>query len=463
MRILSLCFFFCCLLACGTQKTILDASAKAVSTQSLADDFVHIAPDWAKDKWLYEVNVRQFSEEGTFAGVERHLPRLKQMGIQIIWLMPIHPIGVKNRKGSKGSYYSIKNYREVNPEFGTLADLQSLINTAHTLDMKVMFDWVANHSAYDCNLVSEHKEWYTKGPKGKLVSPVEDWSDVADFNYDKKGLRDYMIESMAYWVETCDIDGYRCDVAGMVPLDFWQKANRRLQSIKPLLMLAEGEEPELLDNAFHMVYGWDLHHTMNAVVKGEQNLEALKTAVDKQQTRYGEDAYVLNFTSNHDENSWNGTTAERMGDAAICFAHFINAIPGMPLIYGGQEAPLRKRLEFFEKDPIDWGAFSYVADYQLMSKVKKEHPAFWLGSHGGSVEWLSTTNDENVLAFLRKTEDQTIVCIFNMSPEQVNVKVDLGDLVGAFAGVTRRENRSLRSGQNWRLEPWDFRMYRKAL
>ncbi len=458
MRLFSISAFFFCLLACATQNVLVDSSVSK-SEEIADDDFVHIAPDWSKDKWIYQVNIRQFSEQGNFAGLKRHLPRLKQMGIQVLYLMPVQPVGKKNRKGSQGNYYAIQNYREVNPEFGTLAELQSLIDDAHTLDMKVLFDWSAAYSAADCNLVNEEASWYAKGKKSEMDSS-EDRSDLVKFNYDKKALQEYMIESMAYWVNTCGIDGFRCHEAGSVPLKFWQKANRHLQNIKPLLMLGDTDDRAYLTDAFHALYNYDLYDVMNGVAAGTQNLESLKTLIDKQQVQYG--ANLLNYTSGCQENAEDGSADQRMGDAAACFAHLINVIPGMPLMYGGQEAAQEKSLAPYEKDLIDWGTFSLVGDYRIMCKAKKEHPAFWNATRSGSIEWLTTTDDEKVLAFLRRTEEQTIVCIFNLSDEQINVKVNIGDLVGAFAGVTKRENRSLRSEQNWRLEPWESRMYRKA-
>jgi len=450
-----LCILTFTLLACGAQKVS--------QTQNEADqksDFKHEAPEWVKDKWLYEVNIRQFTEEGTFKAFERHLPRLKQMGIDILWLMPIHPIGEEKRKGSLGSYYSIKDYKGINPEFGTKEDFKNLIEKVHALDMYIMIDWVANHSAFDCNLATEHPEWYTR-EKGKMVPPVADWSDVADLNYEKKGLHTYMIEAMEYWVREFDIDGYRCDVAGMVPLKFWQRANKSLQAIKPVFMLAEAEEANLHEGAFHMSYAWSLHHAMNKVARGEAKPAELKAIIDEQLKKFPKDAILLNFTSNHDENSWNGTTKERMGDADQGFARLVNFFPVVPLIYSGQEAPLEKRLEFFEKDAIDWGSFAYVPLYKELTKVRKENSALWTGESSGTLEWVESDH-EAVLSFWRKNDEQEILFIFNLSAEFVTTKVDIGDAVGAFSNIMKRENRSIHNAQNWRLKPWDFVAYRKS-
>lgn len=470
MRLRLLTVILCCLFACNSQKAIVDSNATATQVDKSQDTFVHAAPDWAKDKWIYEVNIRQFSKEGTFAGVERHLPRLKQMGIQVILLMPIYPVGEKNRRGVAGNYYAVQDYRAVNPVFGTLEDLQSLIDQAHLLEMKVLFDWVAGYSASDCNLVADHRKWYAKTKKGDYVNlapsekqaglPATGVSDIAAFNYDAKGWQEYMMESMAYWVETCNIDGFRCKQADLVPLSFWMKVKKHLLAIKSLLLVADAEDPALLFRSFHMVNGKQMYQAMNAVASGKEKPVHLKNAMDAQISRYG--GKVVNYTSSHYENFVDGSTDERMGDAALCFAHFINAIPGTPLLYGGQEAPLKKRLDYFEQDPIDWGLFSMVGEYQTITKAKKEHSAFWNDSAGGTIEWLPTSDDDKVLAFLRKTDEQTIVCIFNMSDEAVIAKVDIGELAGPFSGVTRRENRSLRSEQNWKLAPWDFRFYRKV-
>ena len=255
---------------------------------------------------IYEANVRQFTPEGTFKAFEEHLPRLKELGVDILWLMPIHPIGVENRKGGLGSYYSIKDYRGVNPEFGDLDDFKSLVNKAHELGMYVILDWVANHTAWDHAWVTEHPEYYTKNLDGTMKSPF-DWTDVVELDFKNQEMQDAMLADMMYWVEENGIDGFRCDVAGEVPVEFWNTARAELDKVKPVFMLAEAEQPNHHVNAFDMSYAWELHHIMNEIAKGNKNAKAINTYFAKHDTLYPTDAYRLYFITNHDENSWNGT------------------------------------------------------------------------------------------------------------------------------------------------------------
>jgi len=313
----------------------------------------NVTPEWAKNATIYEVNIRQFTPEGTFKAFETHLPRLKKMGVDILWLMPIHPIGVENRKGSLGSYYAISDYKAVNPEFGTLNDFKQLVKSAQALDMKIIIDWVANHSSPDNVWVKQgHKDWYTLDSLGRLQPTIgTDWWDVADLNYDNKEMRKEMISSMKYWLTEANIDGFRCDVASWVPIDFWVDARKELDATKKVFMLAEAEEVEM-HKAFDMTYGWNLHHIMNDVAKGKKDVTAFYNYA--KDNKHPKSAYRMNFTSNHDENSWNGTEMERMGESRFAFAVFAATFEGMPLVYNGQETSLDRTLKFFEKDSIDW-------------------------------------------------------------------------------------------------------------
>lgn len=373
-----------------------------------------VHPEWSKDAIIYEVNVRQFTPEGTFKAFEEHLPRLKELGVDIVWLMPIHPIGELKRKGGLGSYYSIKDYTAVNPEFGDLNDFKSLVAKAHELDMYVILDWVANHTAWDHEWVTEHPEWYNRNEDGEIVSPY-DWTDVADLDFNNKDLYPVMLDEMKYWVEEADIDGFRCDVAGMVPVEFWNMARAELDKTKPVFMLAEAEEPIHHEYAFDMSYGWELHHIMNEIAQGKKNAIALDEYFAKVDTLYPHDAYRMYFITNHDENSWNGTEYERMGKAANTFALLTYTLPGMPLIYSGQEAALNERLAFFEKDTIKWGDYELASFYQNLGKLRKENPALWCGEAGGTFKKLKSSEKENIYAFLRKADDGAVVVITNLS------------------------------------------------
>jgi glycosidase len=347
-------------------KAISSILCLLFSVLGFAQMSANTAPEWSKNATIYEVNIRQFTKEGTFSAFQKHLPRLKAMGVDILWLMPIHPIGEKNRKGSLGSYYAVKDYKAVNPEFGNLQDFNALVKSAHDLGMKLIIDWVANHTSPDNVWVDQgHKDWYTLDSTGNLQPTIgTDWWDVADLNFDNQNMRTEMIESMKYWLTASNIDGFRCDVAGWVPLDFWVTAKQELDKVKPIFFLAESEGPEQ-HQAFHMTYAWELHHLMNKIAQGKENIDVLRAYLEKDKS-YPTSAYRMSFTSNHDENSWNGTEMERMGEARFAMAVMAATIEGMPLVYNGQETSLDRRLAFFEKDEIDWTKMDLVSFYDKL-------------------------------------------------------------------------------------------------
>lgn len=326
------------------------------------------APDWSKQSVIYEVNVRQHSSEGTFNAVTKDIPRIKELGADILWIMPINPIGVKNRKGTLGSYYSVKNYVTVNPEFGSLADFKNLVKTAHSMGQKVIIDWVANHTSWDHQWITEHPEYYEKDSSGKIITQY-DWSDVAKLNYKNNDLRKEMIDAMKYWVSECDIDGFRCDVAFLVPADFWVQARKELQAIKPVFMLAEMETQkdinpnpkEFFTNAFNANYNWSLHGLSAEIAQGKKTIKDLQKHIQETYKETPTDVYRMSFLTNHDENSWNGTIEEKYGHKWQLFSVLNYTLPqSFPLIYSGEEANNRKRLQFFEKDAIKWGRHQFI-------------------------------------------------------------------------------------------------------
>ncbi|MBU0507363.1 alpha-glucosidase C-terminal domain-containing protein [bacterium] len=414
-------------------------------------------PEWSRNVCIYEVNVRQFTPAGTFAEFREHLPRLKELGVRVLWFMPIHPIGEQNRKGTLGSYYSVRDYLAVNPEFGTMDEFKSLVRSAHDLGMHVLIDWVANHAAWDNPLVEEHPDWFTQNEKGDFVPPVPDWHDVIDLNYEREGLRDYMIEAMRFWIRETDIDGFRCDVAGMVPWDFWADAIEALHEIKPVFMLAEDESPAAHEKGFDVTYSWNLHWLMSGIAHGKRSVLALDSLFIRERNAYPPDAHRLRFTDNHDENSWNGTVFERLGDAAEAFAVLTLTVPGIPLIYSGQEAGLDKQLEFFERDPIDWREHHLRDVYRILLRLKRENRALWNGSSGGAIVRCETNLPETVSAFVREKDDQDVLVVLNLSaePKLVEVKSRLtGEFLDAFTGerVNVSENAPLELGA------WGYRV-----
>jgi cyclomaltodextrinase len=419
------------------------------------------AKDWTSSN-IYEVNVRQFSAEGTFKAFETQLPRLKDMGVDIVWLMPIHPIGKLNRKGGMGSHYSVQDYKGVNPDYGTLDDFKHLVKKAHDLGMYVIIDWVANHTACDNVWIAQHPDWYSKDEKGNMKPPVADWADVYDLNYDNADMQNAMIDALKYWIIETNIDGYRCDVAEMVPLDFWKKANTELHKLnKPIFMLAEGESPDLHKSGFDATYGWTLHHILNDVSQKKKTVADLDNYFKEDLAKYGKDAYRMYFTSNHDENSWNGTEFERMGAAVKACGVLAATTPGIFLMYNGQEAALHKRLKFFEKDPIEWSDYSMTLFYQSLLKLKKAHPALYNGAEGGDMTRINTTDDANVLAFYRKKGNDEIVVLINMSADERAINFTKNAPVGAYKHYLSGKENKLEAQSTFILKPWAYSIWTK--
>ncbi len=416
-------------------------------------------PEWSKNLSIYEVNVRQFTKEGTFGALEAHLPRLKELGTDILWIMPINPIGELNRKGTLGSYYSVKDYMEVNPDFGTKDDFKHFVARAHELGMYVIVDWVANHSAWDNALVKEHPDWYEKDSTGKMLSPY-DWTDVVEFNFSNPQMSAYMLNAMKYWVTDFDIDGYRCDVAGMVPDEFWVNTRNELDKIKPVFMLAEDESPRH-HHAFDMTYGWEFHHIMNKIYKGENTANDIEKYLKKNDSQYPADAYRMNFITNHDENSWNGTEFERLGDGVKAFYVLTVSVPGMPLIYTGQESGMNKRLAFFEKDAVEWGDYPMTGFYKTILELKKSNPALFNGLNGGSWTRINTQSDEKVFAILRQKDNNRVFTIVNLSSKPVIAELK-GDIFKAdYSELFSGEKASLKPGQKIDLPAWGYKVFYK--
>ncbi|MCA1745743.1 MAG: alpha-amylase [Bacteroidales bacterium] len=428
------------------------------TAQSASTDTISLAPvaEWLQDAVIYEVNVRQYTAEGTFDAFAQHLPRLQELGIDILWLMPIYPIGEKNRKGSLGSYYSIRDYKAVNPEFGTMEDFQAVVSQAHELGMTVILDWVANHTAWDHQWITDHPEWYEKDSTGQMFGPF-DWSDVAQLDYDNQDMRAAMKDALEFWVREANIDGYRCDVAGMVPVDFWEDATAALQTIKPVFMLAEDEsETALLHKAFNANYGWAFHHHLNKIAQGEENATHAVAYFENLYNTNPFGAWPMQFTTNHDENSWNGTVYERMGDAYPTMAALTFMVEGMPLIYTGQEAGIDKMLAFFEKDEVDWSDLTMTGFYQSLIQLKKTNKALWNGAAGAPMEFIATNEPEKVLLFKRRKDNNTVVALFNLSNESVTVTAETG-LEGEFKDSFTDET-ILFPLTELELKAWEYRV-----
>ena len=419
-------------------------------------------PDWAYNATIYEVNIRQFTEEGTFKAFSEHLPRLKNLGVDILWLMPIHPIGELNRKGTLGSYYSVKDYKDVNPEYGTMDEFKELVNEIHSLGMYVIIDWVANHTSWDNIWVHKYPDFFTRDETGNFIPPVADWHDVIDLNFDNIELWDEMADALKFWIEESNIDGYRCDVAGMVPVEFWNYVRPQLDEIKPVFMLAEWDTPDMHLEAFDMTYDWNLHKIMNRIYSKENNVNNLTDHIEQDRNKYPDYAIRMQFTDNHDENTWNGTVFERLGDAVETFAVLTYTLPGMPLIYSGQEAGNNKRLEFFEKDPIEWKDHTLFELYKQLNILRKNNPALWSGVKSGNYKVIPNNNPESVFAFLREKGSNEIFSIFNLSDQSIEIELLNESADGDYREFfTRKLFEVAALAKSIRLKPWEYRVYIK--
>ena len=417
------------LVAGGCSAKESPAGKPADSTAAAASAAGAMHPAWSKNAVIYEVNIRQYTPEGTFAAFTKQLPRLKALGVDILWIMPVQPIGKLNRKGTLGSYYSIADYTAINPEFGTEADFTAMVDAAHAQGLKVILDWVANHTAFDHEWTVSHPDWYTRRKDGTISRAIDldgketDWSDVADLNYDKVDMRTAMIGEMQWWVENTHIDGFRCDVAGFVPHDFWAAARTALLAAKPdLFFLAEWEDPKL-HASFDATYGWGLFHLMNDVASGKATAAALDKYFAEFETTFPADGYRMYFTSNHDENSWNGTEFERMG-ANHQAAYVLSATVqhSMPLLYSGQEASFNRRLAFFEKDSIDWSGASLVDFYRTIFDLRHTQEVVFNGPWGAPQVTLATDGGERTWAFTRTRGEKSVAVLLNFGDTPVAAK-----------------------------------------
>ncbi len=416
--------------------------------------------DWTRDAVLYQLNTRQFTPEGTFAAAQKQLPRLAAMGVDIIWLMPIHPIGEANRKGSLGSPYAVHDYRGVNPEFGTEAEFRAFVDEAHRLGLKVILDWVANHSAYDNPLTLSHPEWYTRTPEGALMSPAgTDWSDVADFDYAQPGLRQYMTESLIYWVREFGIDGYRADVAGYVPTDFWETARAELDKVKPVFMLAEWEQRDLHARAFDATYGWGWKEAMQRLVKDGSGAGAMRGYYAGQSETWPHAAMRMVYTENHDQNSWDGVAAEIYGTAYEAGIALSFTGPGLPLIYNGQEADNDRQLKFFERDPIVWREGKHAALLAKLIALKTAYSALHNGRFGAALVEVPTDATADVFAFTRGAEGERVFAVFNLSPRPQQVAFEHARHHGRYADALSGEAMTFAGGETLALAPWDYRIF----
>ncbi len=443
-------------------------SAKAEERDSTYTNVKH--PEWSRNAVIYEVNLRQYSDSGNVTSFTREIPRLKDLGVDILWMMPIHPISQKDRKGTLGSYYAVADYTAFNPEFGTLDQFKEMVKEAHANGMKVILDWVPNHSGRDNVWVEQHPDWYEKDSLGNMVG-VYDWTDVYCFDYNNPEMRKGMIEALKFWLTEVDIDGFRCDVAGEVPTDFWEQARPELEGAKAdVFMLAEASKPELQKNGFDMGYNWPMKDLFSAIAatSGQYTFKDangnvrefpakhaadIKTLLDEQAVEYPKDTYLMNMVTNHDLNSWEGTEFERLGNLTDAFAVLSYTLPGMPLIYTGQETGMNRAFAFFEKDRApEWEPRNeYFTFYQQLNALKHGQEALAAGEAGGEMVYYPAVSDD-VLVFSREKGDSKVVVLANLGKEAQAVEF-AGEAVGVdgmtdyFAGTEAVVPAELQPGQ----------------
>lgn len=469
--IVTICTLFIVISCKDTPKKTAESNIDTVS------EFSPISNEILESAVIYEANIRQYSPEGTFDAFTKDIPQLKELGIKVIWLMPIFPISETKRKATGGpdskfasdfpkneqakylgSYYAVSDFTEINPEFGTKEDFRKLITTAHNHGLYVILDWVPNHTGWDHEWIKNHPEYYTKNQAGEIIHPKNtDWTDVADLNYDNQDMRKEMIEDMEYWITEEGVDGFRCDVAASVPLDFWEQAIPKLRAKKKLFMLAEASEAELMEgHLFDMAYAWEGHNLMNAMAKGEKSVKDFDAYMEKMSKQYEADDILMNFITNHDENSWNGTIKERLGHKKEIFTALYYLMPGMPLIYNGQEYDMEHRLKFFEKDSIPKTKGDYFDLLTTLGELKNANPALSGGKEAATYNRLKS--EEDVLIFERAKVGNSVLFIGNFSNKTHKVSIPNGSYENYLNNEQIEAN-----DLSFDMQPYDYKILIKHL
>ena len=463
-------------------STLISCKKESPENSASTAQIAAFQPEMEENSVIYEVNIRQYSPEGTFNAFTKDIPQLKELGIKILWVMPIFPISETKRKATGGdnskfasempkeeqskylgSYYAVSDFKKVNPEFGTIEDFRNMVKTAHENGIYVILDWVPNHTGWDHIWIKQHPEYYTQNEKGEIIAPINPengkswgWTDVADLNYDNKGLRAAMTGDMLHWIKNENIDGFRCDVASNVPTDFWQEAIPKLRKVKNIFMLAEAWQPELLkSNLFDMCYGWEAHHIMNRIVKGENTVADWDKNIKDNSKKYEANDILMNFVDNHDENSWNGTMKSRLGNAEEAMTALSYLTPGMPLVYSGDEYGLDKSLKFFEKDSIPKTKGKQWEWRVKLGKLKNENSALSGGKNPASYTRISTSDDAKIVAFKRAKGAKKVIYLGNLSKDTTAFSVAFD---GNYTNYMTSEKVSFSKNQKLTFKPWEYKI-----
>lgn len=420
---------------------------------------------WIFNTDVYEVNLRQYSKEGTINAFAKELPRLKEMGVSTLWFMPITPIAQKNKKGSLGSQYACSDYTAVSEEVGTLDEVKNFVKQAHQMGFKMILDWVANHTGWDHVWTKSHPEYYKMDPDTNDFKKASGMDDIIELNYQNTELREAMIEAMQFWITECDIDGFRCDLAFWVQLDFWLEARSSLEKTKILFWLAECDPLENPDyyQAFDACYTWRWMHQTASFYKDHRSKKMLEEVLMQYNNMASGDNIFLWFTSNHDENTWNGTEYEKYGDAAKILAVFSFTWNGIPLIYSGQELPNYKRLQFFDKDVIEWTGTNTLQDfYKTLLTLHKNNPALRAGDHNVQTCFLNNTADQEMMVFLRTNAKEEVLILLNFCNRQISTVIGDTRLQGKYKDIFSGEILELYQTASFELQPWGYLVFEKC-
>ncbi|WP_299106897.1 alpha-amylase family glycosyl hydrolase [uncultured Winogradskyella sp.] len=435
-----------------------DTTVKESSYEQYGETFANM-PD-REDAIIYQVNLRAFSEEGTINGVRDRLSHIKSLGANVVYLMPIYPVGQLNSVGELGSPYSVKDYKSVSSEYGTLEDLRALVEEAHAMDMAVILDWVANHSSWDNAWINNHPEWYLKDESGNITEPPgTGWNDVAQLDFDNSELRDAMIDAMSYWVYNANIDGFRCDYADGVQQSFWAEAITSIRSIKTqnMLMLAEGTRKNHFDVGFDFTFGFGYFDALKRVFsEGNPATSIQDVNASEYDNIYNNDYRIVRYTSNHDVNITDGTPIELFGGKPGSMATFVVAayMKSMPMIYNGQEIGYTQRIPFFNHTPIDWSTADadMFAQYQQIIDFRKNSEAIKKGVYNGY-------SSNAVAAFTMKTDNETVLVLSNLTNSNVNYIVPASLSVDSWTNAFTEQSMTLNTEVT--LSPYQYIVLKK--